>query len=85
MEVAVELKGQLDVRLVSHVKQAPLLGSYKSLGEIAHVFFKDLKDRAKPGFSVVCPPKWLEATTATETTRLKEQKRARRSRKEKVT
>ena len=64
------LLGALDVRLVAHVFQRPLLGSFRSMGEVGHSFYRELAEQARAkgtGAALQpCPKGWSALVAATD-------------------
>ena len=62
------LLGALDVRLVAHVFQRPLLGSFRSMGEVGHAFYRELAEQARAkgtGAALQpCPKGWSAMAAA---------------------
>jgi hypothetical protein len=59
LNVKVAVLGRLDIRLVGHVLNRPLLEKFASMAEIGHAFWVELQGAA--GAAVVCPAQWLLA------------------------
>ena len=57
----IALEGRLGVRLVAHVLQRPLMGTFSSLQEVGFTFFNELKDTAGDRLKSSCPERWSSA------------------------
>ena len=55
------VEGRLGVRLVAHVLQRPLMGTFSSLQEVGLTFFNELKSTAGDKLKSSCPARWSSA------------------------